>query len=240
MQRNIKLLTISYQPCYTVFVALPKLVTVRGCINDYCIFFYYVYHGKRNSILHLQVARQTLRAIFSNSPTKKKSCKSQPYRAFRVYQTLPVLLDTVFKGTIANVFPNGINIFKIVLSCGLVTPFSILTIIGCFTPLNFSNCFQLSPFSCRAFIISPINATRKLLSSSSSCVKRESINSNALLPIACSFRSFKSFTRSFACLIAVEYSLFIIMITPLVFIQISFRLVYFSFRCFLRFFHKLM
>lgn len=61
-----------------------------------------------------------------------------------------------FKGTIAKVFPKGARtvkshmtkvtrmrrpLFKIVSSCGLVIPFSILAITGCLTPLNSSNFF---------------------------------------------------------------------------------------------------
>lgn len=38
-----------------------------------------------------------------------------------------------FKGTIAKVFPKGARTFKIVSSCGLVIPFSILAITGCLT-----------------------------------------------------------------------------------------------------------
>lgn len=66
-----------------------------------------------------------------------------------------------FKGTIAKVFPKGARtvkphttkvtrmrqpLFKIVLSCGLVIPFSILAITGYLTPLNSSIFFGKVPF----------------------------------------------------------------------------------------------
>ena len=80
-------------------------------------------------------------------------------------------------------FPKGARIFKIVSSCGLVIPLSILTMIGCFTPLNSSSFFWLIPHSCRAFTISPINATLRSLSAISSGVKSSCSSSFQLLPI---------------------------------------------------------
>ena len=55
-------------------------------------------------------------------------------------------LFAVSNGTTASVFPNGAHTFKIVFNCGLVLPFSILAIMGCFTPLNSSSFFDLYPF----------------------------------------------------------------------------------------------
>lgn len=48
---------------------------------------------------------------------------------------------TVSSGTTASVFPKGAKTFRIVSSCGLEFPFSILAIIGCLTPLNSSSFF---------------------------------------------------------------------------------------------------
>lgn len=64
-------------------------------------------------------------------------------KSHRYLRQLSVIhyLFTVSNGTTASVFPNGANTFRIVFNCGLVLPFSILAIIGCFTPLNSSSFF---------------------------------------------------------------------------------------------------
>ena len=53
----------------------------------------------------------------------------------------PALYHFGSNGTTANVLPKGANTFKIVSNCGLVLPFSILAMTGCFTPLNSSSFF---------------------------------------------------------------------------------------------------
>ena len=95
--------------------------------------------------------------------------------------------DRVSIGTIAIVFPSGASTFKSVSICGLVYPFSILAIIGCFTPLNSSSFFWEMPCSCRAFINSPMSWTRRLLSAISSEENNFFCTSSQLLPIALLF-----------------------------------------------------
>lgn len=67
MQRNIKLLTISYQPCYTVFVALLKLVMVRESINDYCIFLaksFILWNKERNHLSPRMGMNSNIRCVY--------------------------------------------------------------------------------------------------------------------------------------------------------------------------------
>ena len=129
-----------------------------------------------------------------------------------------------FIGTTANVFPKGAKTFKTVPICGLVSPFSILAIIGCATPESSSNFFWLSPLSFLALINSPIKATRRSLSAISSDVKISRRTSSQFSPMA-EFFDFSSIlfmeTTSF-------YQIF----------QFPSRFFYFSRRCFLRLFHK--
>ena len=76
-----------------------------------------------------------------------------------------------FKSPIYKVFPRGARTFKTVLKLGVVLPFSILAITGCFTPLSSSSSRWEIPLSFLALVSSPIRATRKSLSAISYGVK---------------------------------------------------------------------
>ena len=130
------------------------------------------------------VLRQVEKFNFSNQKARPFHRAIHASRFLIAKQLLLYSVYWLLIGTTARVFPSGANTLRMVSSCGLVIPFSILAMIGCFTPLSSSSFFWLNPFSCLALISSPIRATLRLLSATSSGVKSVSIYSKASLPIA--------------------------------------------------------